>query len=393
MPVKTRPDQSLRALAAGLEARREEIGEAVAARVFAIEGARQGDPEYTDGLRQAIEAGIDYSLEAATEGDDERSPIPSPLLTQARLAARHRVALETVLRRYLAGHALLGDFIAEQAAHQAISPEVLRGVLREQASRTDRVVAQISSAYAEEASAARPRSSDRRRTEQVRRLLEGELVDPAGLGYELEGWHVGLIVHGYSCRDVAEALARRLDARRLIAAAVEEEAHWLWLGFRERPDSEQLREIVPSDLPAGLRVGIGEPGEGHAGWRLTHEQARAALSVAVRRPEVALRYKDVALLASAIHDALLTTSLTRLYLEPLEDHKESGQLRTTLRAYFEADRSVTSTAAALGVNRNTVANRIRNVEERIGYLHPTRAAHLLVALGLSDLSRGRQQTA
>ena len=390
MPVKTRPDDSIRALKVGLEGRRQEIGEAVLARVSAIDGAgRDVDPEYTHGLRQAIEAGIDHSIEAATEGDDQRSPIPTQLLAQARLAARHRVPLEIVLRRYLAGHALIGDFVAEEAARQAVSPDLLRQVLRDQASRTDRVVAAISATYVGEARAARPLSSGRRRAELVRRLLDGELLDPSGLSYDLDVWHIGVVARGPGGEDATAAIAGCFDARRLIARA-DDQTHWLWLGFRGRPEPEQIKAAVSLDLPADLHVGFGEPGEGRTGWRLTHEQARAALAVAIRRPEPALRYKDVALLAAATQDELLWASLHQLYLEPLERAEESGRsLEATLRAYFEADRSVTSTAAALGVSRNTVTSRIRAVEDRVGYLNPLRAAQLLVALELADLDESK----
>ena len=390
MPVKSRPDDSIHALRIGLESRREEIGQMVIARVHGIDApGRDLDPEYLEGLREAIEAAIDHSIEAAVEGDDERLPVPSQLLEQARLAARHRVPLETVLRRYLAGHALIGDFVAEEAARQEVSPEILRGVLRDQAARTDRVVAAISATYVGEARAARPLSSGRRRAAMVRRLLDGELLDPSGLSYDLDGWHIGVVARGPGREDAAAAIAGCLGARRLLAPA-DDQTLWLWLGSRGRPELQRLKTALSLDLPADLYVGLGEPGQGRTGWRLTHEQARAALAVAIRRPASMLRYKDVALLAAATQDELLWASLHQLYLEPLERAEESGRaLESTLRAYFEADRSVTSTAAALGVSRNTVTSRIRAIEDRVGYLNPIRAAQLLVALELADLDESK----
>src|SRR5665213_761206 len=59
---------------------------------------------------------------------------------------------------------------------------------------------------------------------------------------------------------------------------------------------------------------VGEPGAGVDGWRLTHRQAQAALLVALRRPggPRLTRYVDVALLASALRDDVLTSSLRDL---------------------------------------------------------------------------------
>lgn len=391
MPVKTRPDDSIRSLKAGLESRREELRQMVIARVHSIDTRGQAhDPEYLEGLREAIEAAIDYSIEAATEGDDERSPVPAPLLGQARLAARHQVPLETVLRRYLAGHAVIGDFLAEQAARQAISPEVLRGVLRDQAARTDRVVAVIGATYVAELSAVRPVSLDRRRADQVRRMLDGELVDPSGVDYDFGAWHIGFVLRGGD-GDLIRSIAKRLDARRLVVSG-DEGVVWAWLGFRNRPHSQL--PVVVSAAPESFHMGVGEPAEGPSGWRLTHEQAKAALGVAMRRPAQIAHYKDVALLATAVQDQLLSASLTRLFLDPLDDAKEGGrELRATLRAYFRADQSVTATAAALGVSRNTVANRLRAVEEKIGYLDASCAAHLWTALAWEELSVDHEQIA
>ena len=99
-----------------------------------------------------------------------------------------------------------------------------------------------------------------------------------------------------------------------------------------------------------------------------------------------MRYGDVALLVSALQDELLVSSLHRLYLEPLEAERDGGKaLRETLRAYFAAGRNVSSAGAALGVNRNTVANRLRAVEAAIGRPISSRAAEVEIALRLADI--------
>jgi len=66
-------------------------------------------------------------------------------------------------------------------------------------------------------------------------------------------------------------------------------------------------------------------------------------------------------------DELISTSLRRLYLDPLEAGRDGGETtRETLRAWFRCERNISSTAAALGVDRRTVRNRLRVVEAQVG---------------------------
>jgi DNA-binding PucR family transcriptional regulator len=85
-------------------------------------------------------------------------------------------------------------------------------------------------------------------------------------------------------------------------------------------------------------------------------------------------------------DDLLATSLRQLYLEPLAEERDGGEtLRETLRAYFAAERNVSSAAAALSVNRHTVTSRLRTIEKRLGRPLSTCATEIDAALRLEDL--------
>jgi PucR C-terminal helix-turn-helix domain len=382
--MKVEFDADRRDLLAAVAGRRGEIVDRVMARVQVIgDGTRATDAEYLEGVRRAVETAIDHTI-AASAGPEDRPPsVPSAVLAQARLAARRRTPLETVLRRYLAGHAVLGDFVAEEAERLAVTPAMLRRVLRIQAAETDRVLAAISTTYRQEAHSARPLSGDRRRTARVRRLLDGELLDPSGLEYDLDRWHVGMVSRGPAA---AGGLPVHPDAARLVVPGDADGFVWAWLGFRERPDPFVIAMTPSSDSGECQRTGVGEPAHGRSGWRLTHQQAHAALSVAIRSDETVTRYADVALLAAALRDELLATSLRSLYLEPLGGDKDDGEvLRATLRAYLEAERNASSAAAALGVSRNTVTNRLRAIETKLGHLRPSILSNVAVALQLSEL--------
>jgi hypothetical protein len=370
-----------------VEARRGEIVQAILARVHSVgTGGGETDAEYLAGVRAAVEAAIDHTIRVVGTGDEQRLPVPAPVLAQTRLAARRRTPLDRVLRRYLAGHSVLSDFIVEEAERCGASARVLRQVLRSQAAETDRVVAMIGDGYRQEAEAVSPRPAPKRLAERVRRLLAGELLDPGGLDYQLERWHIGLVARGRERREAIHEIGGRFDSARLV---IDEDADhsWAWLGMRNRPAADRWDEVVATALPDGVGIGMGEPAKGPIGWRLTHEQAKAALTVVARGDTQMTRYADVALLASAICDELLTRSLKALYLDPLNEARDGSALLDTLRAYLWADGNVTSTAAALGVSRNTVHNRLRTIEARIGQLRPTHAADLVLALQLDELLR------
>jgi hypothetical protein len=90
--------------------------------------------------------------------------------------------------------------------------------------------------------------------------------------------------------------------------------------------------------------------------------------------------------AAMLQQETLATSLVEIFLSPLDGLGYRGQTaRDTLRAYFESKRNVSSTAHRLGVVRNTVESRLREIEERLGRPLHTCSAQLEVALRLEAL--------
>jgi PucR C-terminal helix-turn-helix domain/GGDEF-like domain len=380
----SREQRSGAQLAERLRERRTEIEGAARTRIFAVSVLpRAGGPEYAEGLRGAVSAGIDYGLAGIERGEERAPPIPEALLSQARLAARSGVSLDTVLRRYFAGHTLLGDFLMQEAEREGLQGPALKRLLRSQAAIVDRLLAAVSKAYTEEAER-RPQSAERRRAERIERLLDGELLDTSELAYDFEAHHLGLLASGSGAAEMLAGLAGSLGAR-LLTVSKEESTVWAWLGSRRRLDPEQIEGLLSRELPTGLSLTIGEPGEGIAGWRLTHRQARAALSVVSRDGGGLARYADVALPASMLGDDLLVASLRALYLAPLASERDDKTLHETLRAYFAAECNVSSAAAILEVDRRTVTNRIRAVEECVGRSLDDCAMDIQMALRLDEL--------
>lgn len=369
-------------------ARTEEIERAVLARVSAIaHPAGDADPEYAAGLDAAIARGVRYAVEGLGPGG-RPDLVPEELLSRARHAARAGVPLGIVLRRYSAAYALLGNLLIEIAEAGDLGPVStdLGRIWRTQAVLFDCLVNAVVSAYDDEV-ASRRHSARRRRAEQVRLLLAGQLVDVSELSYELDAWHIGLVASGAGAADAVSDLATALD-RSLLVVRPGGERLWGWLGGTRRIAAREVLRLASLSFPAGVSLAIGEPSHGIEGWRLSHRQARDGLQVAKLGGRSIVRYTDVALVASALRDEVLAGSLHHLYLAPLVDERDRGAiLLETLRAYFFAGRNVSSAAAALGISRPTATSRLRSVEERLGQPLEACAAELETALRLHDLDR------
>lgn len=372
-------------LASRLRERLPELQEAIATRVYAISDPHDiADPAYLQGLNAALTAAIDYRIAVLEAGERQAPAIPPALLAQARLDARDDVPLDTVLRRYFAGNSLFGDFLVEEAERAGVPNSALRRLFRAQATLGDHLLSVVSAEYTREAKN-RPSSAAERRRECVKSLLAGELVDHSELGYDLNARHLALMVKGEGAQTLMRDLATKLD-RRLLAVQREEEPIWAcWLGGQRPLAAEEALSTLADIAPNRAFVTVGEPGEGLSGWRFSHLQAKAALPIAEHRGQHVLHYADVALLASIARDDLIATSLRQLYLAPLERARDGGKIaRETLRAYFEAERNISSTAASLGVDRRTVSNRIRAIEELLGRPLSASATDLEIALRLDD---------
>jgi hypothetical protein len=293
-----------------------------------------------------------------------------------------------VLRRYIAGQALLADFIMEEADRSGFSGNeaALRHHLRTtQTPLLERLTASVVEEYNDELERSR-RSPEQRRAEIVLRLLSGkqpDAVELAELDYDFDAWHIGMIVSGGKAAQALRGV-RALGCERLVVFR-SERTLWLWLGRRRKPTVAEVKRLSV-ERPADVSLATGEPRRGIEGWCLTHQEAQAALLVALRKPPGVTRCPDVLLEAAVLQQTALATSLAETFLVPLDGLRYRGQTaRDTLRAYFEANRNASSTANRLGVARNTVESRLREIEERLGRPLHTCSAQLEVALRLEAL--------
>ena len=364
-----------------------EIVQAVRARSAALlESARGLDPELLEGQRAAASAAVDYGIEAVEFGEARCREVPAIFHAQARLTARSPISLDTMMRRYFAGYVLLGDFLMREADQCSLDGATLQCIMRDTAAVFDRLISTVAEEYQREARGL-VTSPEERLAARVRALLSGELLEATDIAYEFHAWHVGVVAVGDCAADALRRMAQPLDRRPLLVRSGDDTV-WAWFGGRTPLDPDDLDTVLSALETPDLGLAMGEPAHGLAGWRLTHRQAQAVLPIVRRSDKPCLRYSDGAVVASLLQDDLLSTSLQDRYLSPLACERDGGEsLRETLRAYFAANRNASSAAAALGVNRQTVANRLRTVEERVDRPLTAWGPEVEVALTLYDIQQ------
>ncbi|PKZ64859.1 PucR family transcriptional regulator [Gordonia terrae] len=193
-------------------------------------------------------------------------------------------------------------------------------------------------------------------------------------GYPLDRRHVALIL--WSSDDEPRELvtlthaARELGTRLgggapPIVTAIDRSTVWAWIPLVGRDITDDSSVVtVRSTVPAGIRVAVGLPASGARGFRRTHEQARAAYSVATMPGGTADRVigfgdRGVAVVSLLARDLESTRAWVREVLGALaEDTPTANMLRETLSVYFATKESHLHTAERLNLHRNTVKYRV-----------------------------------
>jgi hypothetical protein len=372
------------ALAQRLRRRRQEIERALAHACAADRHCSEPDLGPGPKVDPAFVTLTDFYLDCIEKGENTWDAVPAAAVEQARTAARSGVSLDDFLVGLISAQTLLNEFVLQES--RGLASDSFSAVQALQGSLLLHLASELAGEYKQEEGRLR-QSATRRQTAVVERLLSGAPAAGHEVEYPLEMWHLGLVVSGSRARDAARALAEILGTA-LLAVPREQGTVWAWLGSRGRISSRSVQDAVTER--GGLRAmfAVGEPGKNVEGWRSTHFEARAALAVAVRRPADVTCFARVAPEAIALQSPELARSLQAAYLEPLSGrHKQGWALRQTLRAWFAAGRNASSAAAALGVSRRTVENRLRMVEQRLGRPLTECGAELELALRLEDLDR------
>lgn len=315
---------------------------------------------------------------------EERLPERCPEIDAqgAREGARIGGLLDLLLAGYRSGQQAQWEAWLDLVEEQASDPE-LRRLLLERGSRffyeyADRLSGFATDEYTRERDRIL-RSREQRRVHSVRELLDGRETEPVGLDYELDQRHLGVVAWGPEAEPAARALAEELDRRALLVGVVEE-TWWGWLGGRTPLTDAAFADFRPS---AGTGLALGADLEGLNGFRRTHRQAERAQRIAIARGELFADYEQVALEALASVDHGEASAFARRELRGIDGgDRRAARLRETLEAYFATGHNAAAAAARLGVHEQTIAQRLRTVEERVGRSVSERRAELEVALRL-----------
>ncbi len=370
-----------------LHSRLPEVEQAIYVRIRKAVSDPVGDDseDYQSGVLAALAAALRYALKAIKQGPPWTEPIPLEVALQARRAAQAGVSLGIVQRRYIAGHGKLGELISEEIAGEGHpgTGQLLRHLRLRQESLLEYLLAAIESEYLDE-SKRTTSSPEQRRRQIVLRLLDGDHADVAELRYEIHGtWHLGMIASGTGADKALEAMARQLRCALLAVTGTDEWTVWAWFGAQRQLSVEDIARLLPANGAAGVSVTVGEPGQGMKGFCLSHRQARAALAVALRRPQALTRCADVALEAAVLGNEALLEVLRETYLSPLNALRIGGSVACeTLRHYFRCASNASSAANSLQVTRPTVKDRLKQIEKALGRPLESCQSELEIALRL-----------
>jgi DNA-binding PucR family transcriptional regulator len=186
----------------------------------------------------------------------------------------------------------------------------------------------------------------------------------------------------------AQAVATALGAPRPLTMSGSSRELWCWAATPVVPDVAARLGPAWQEQFRDVHLAVGSPARGVAGFRTSHQEARAVqrLVVSAGRAPGVLRYDEVDLLCLTGGEPDALARVAGKELGGLAaDSKSLTQVRETLLVYLTSGSNVEATAERLYVHRNTVRYRLNRAEELIGHSLAERTAHLELALRYVDI--------
>jgi hypothetical protein len=312
---------------------------------------------------------------------------PAASLEYARRRAQRGTPLTALLRAYRLGHTCFSDWLLKELARQTKDAQMLTattlGMSKIVAGYVDQTSEEIVAAYTRERENwLRNRSAAR--AARIRDLLSGQRVNvsatEATLGYRLCQYHVGLVCWADDATAAADNITRLEHAIGHVAEKLacsgdpvflprDESSAWAWLPLGIR-DTFDAAGASTAGVDGDIHFAFGDASRDTAGFRLTHQQAIAAQTVALAAGSPAPRsvaFGEVAPVAMMLSSADLLRAWVLATLAGLAtDDEQHARLRTTLLVFLQTGGSYKATAQRLTLHKNTVQYRIHKAEESLG---------------------------
>lgn len=352
--------------------------------------------DFTRGLQISAEANILGVFLSLSAPGSEVQP-PPEALAFVHEAVVQQVPLVTVLRGYRLGTEHWLRWCAPAIARHTdstVQADELELAVAAAVRYIDRISEIMVAEYDRELQR-RATSGAAQRAALVRAVLAGDEVnlDDASqlLHYPLAGRHVALALHSRADStnqaDPLEAAARSfaaaVGATGLLTIATGLTTMDAWVAVR----ADAARLTNPIGEP--VTIGVGTPQPGVAGFIQSHREARRTLEIlhmaAPGRLGPVTYYDDVRLVSLVSKDIPEVRGYVTATLGGLAGtDARSRELRETLLAFLERNKSYTAVALASHLHKNTVVQRVKRASALTGR-DLTDHADLHVALMLADV--------
>lgn len=330
---------------------------------------------------------------------------PPAAVDFARTLARRGHDVGLLLRLYRVGQRVFWSRMMAVVSQEISDPDLRMGVLEflwDRMSRAlERNIDLLVAAHTEE-SEQRLRGALARRSETVHAILRGDAVDidnaSTQLRHNVRRNQIGLVLWATESAaepDPAEKLERLaaeiaavIGAPTPLTIRAGAEVVWAWLATGAEPALARIADAATFRESPALRVAVGIPAPGLAGFRGSHREAVRAQDVAIRaeRDAAVTHYLDVEVVSCLSSDQEAMRALVVRELAGLAGGGAAlTRLRETALAYLAVGGSARTAADALGVHKNTVLYRLKQAENLLGHGIDERRLELELALKVADV--------
>jgi hypothetical protein len=361
-----------------------------------------GDAELRGLTLGSCSSNLEAVLSMVRHGIDvTAAEAPVTALEHARAMASRGHSVDVMLRFYRLGHEYftekLSDWLTDELDDPAVALRTFIDLERYGFQYIDRISSLVAAEYVAELDR-RQNQARAERDDVVRALLAGERVDLSRaervLSHRLTGRQIGFVCwaedRGVDLEGLARQIGRFLGAGHSLVVADGPLAMWGWAAITgEARTSLTGMATELSGEREHVHVVVGSPHPGPGGFRTSHLEAlraRRVIELSGRAAPSVTAFGDIALVDAVSRDLDAARAFVAAALGDLarEGAKERAE-RATLLAVLDAQGSLTAAARSLGIHKNTVLQRVRRAEERMGRPATVKIAELHTALVVCDV--------